>query len=137
MLAQNFQSPIELGLTDLQFEALCKTLVLLETGKLKKEDVAAETEEVIKEKEFTGHFNMDTWTSTYHCGTVACIGGTAELIGKVEFMKSSTYNDQLYTLFYPPSDLDYSEITVSQAANALRNYLSTGNAKWDEVLDER
>jgi hypothetical protein len=129
MLAQSFKTAEELGLPEKQVEALKKTLVLLETGKLIHQKIN-DLFTLDERGEYTGHFNMQTWNKAIGCGTVCCIGGTAELIGGVEFLGTP---DALYALFYPET-ADYQDITPSQAATALRSYLTTGKANWKEVL---
>lgn len=139
MLAQNFKPAAELKLTDLQKEALIKTLVLLETKKLKH---AYPDRSVSEPVGFTGHFNMGWWELLAACGTICCIGGTAELIGDLkpdELDKATYYNPALKNLFYPfyPGkgglriSVEMQHITPDQAATALRSYLTTGDARWD------
>lgn len=138
MLAQNFKPAADLDLTEPQKEALMKTLVLLETGKL--QHVVARGRIVVGAPvKFDGRFNMACWgTAAYSCGTVACIGGTAELIGKVSFGNGLQHKEllapALYELFYARSvaaEHDWESITPAQAATALRSYLTTGDARWD------
>lgn len=131
MLAQSFMSAADLGVTEPQRDALQKVLVLLETGKLKhipeKEINFIEPEE----DHFSGMFNMG-WTTVGHsCGTVGCIKGNAELISGVEL--SSYQNDALHELFYTV-EMNGRDITTSQAARALRSYLTTGDANWAEAV---
>jgi hypothetical protein len=133
MLAQNFMKSADLDLTDEQFEALCKTLVLLETEKLRHVPVVKDF--VDGNYAFSGRFNMCNWAGHHPCGTVACIGGTAELIGNVSFgyhLALKRTNLRLYRLFFPPMKSSmWSSITPQQAATALRSYLTTGNPHWD------
>lgn len=130
MLAQNFQTAEALGIPEPHRQALMKTLVLLETGKLKRARLGDGT--VDPNAPFTGHFNMAEWKIVNECGTVCCIGGTAELIGGVVF--DFERNWCLEDLFYPDTAL-YS-ITVPQAARALRSYLTTGEANWKAALSD-
>lgn len=136
MLAQNFKSPADLGLTDAQHAALCKTLVLMETGKLEyaplNEDIGC------IQREFTGHFNMATWNVKHSCGTVCCIGGTAELIGNLVYGSLHEHSLKLlkaqerglYHLFHGYwGNKSLADITVPEAAQALRNYLTYGDAR--------
>jgi hypothetical protein len=131
MLAQSFKSAADLEITEPQRDALQKVLVLLETGKLAHSlfnDAEPES------PTFSGLFNMTNWYASHRCGTVACIGGTAELISGVKF-DNWALNDGLYKLF-APTDLGtttYERATPAQAARALRSYLTTGDAKWDEA----
>jgi hypothetical protein len=121
-----FQTPHQLGIPEDQHAALVKTLELMEAGKIVHVDEY--TDCVIGE--FTGHFNMDVWIGRADCGTVACIGGTAELVGKVKF-NSCGIPKALDDLFYKYGN---GNPTVADGAKALRNYLTDGDAKWDEVM---
>lgn len=136
MLAQNFKPAAELKLTELQKEALIKTLVLLETEKLKH---AYPDRRISEPDGFTGHFNMSWWELPAACGTICCIGGTAELIGDLrpdELDKATYDNPALKNLFYPGRggpriSVEMQHITPDQAATALRSYLTIGDARWD------
>lgn len=143
MLAQNFKSATDLEITEQQRLALIKTLVLLETGKLTHKKKPDDNEMLHFGFDFkdghpvlTGHFNMDLWTVTYrNCGTIACIGGTAEIIGGpgVGFVEDQL-PENLQRLFYPfTSKFRFRDITTAQAATALRSYLTTGNPHWEEI----
>ncbi len=133
MLMQNFKSAADLGITEPQFDALRKTLVLLETGKLQFTPDGSDIIYKGGDNEFSGHFNMEWWHGVHPCGTVACIGGTAELIGKVQFDNYSC-NTKLFDLFEPRNVGKWGEITIDQGARALRSYLTTGDAKWHEAV---
>jgi len=131
MLAQNFKSAVDLGLTDKQFEALRKTLVLLETGKMRHVPQGGSAGE---DRTFAGQFNMNKWCARNDCGTIACIGGTAEMIGELardELHAAQIHNRKLRDLFYPMDAYEWQNIQPSQAATALRSYLTTGDARWD------
>ena len=131
MLAQSFQSAADLGISEPQKEALMKTLVLLETGKLVH---ATEFNHDFGEEAFSGHFNMAHWKDTASCGTVCCIGGTAELIGGVDLSTTMGADGSLQELFCPSDVADWKSVTPAQAARALRSYLTTGDAKWTEAV---
>lgn len=140
MLAQNFKTADDLRLTEPQKEALIKTLVLLETEKLQH---ALPDATFSKQRGFTGHFNMAWWDLHSGCGTICCIGGTAELIGNLkpdEFDTATIGNSKLRNLFYPGFDrkdlisVAMQNITPAQAAVALRSFLTTGDARWDLAL---
>lgn len=143
MLAQSFMSADELHITEPQRDALQKVLVLLETGKmthykptsgyLRPNNSWYETGLVAR---FDGHFNLATWGDERDCGSVCCIGGTAEAISGVSFDGwMDRPNSSLHDLFAPHDvcPLEYIAITPSQAARALRSYLTTGNANWAEA----
>ncbi len=135
MLAQNFKSAADLGITEPQFDALRKTLVLLETGKLRHVSMGSSICALQHRKQFCGQFNMNQWAAWNDCGTVACIGGTAELVGNLEphsFDHPMHKHPQLLHLFYPETPMSaWSGITPAQAATALRSYLTIGDARWD------
>lgn len=136
MLAQSFMSADDLGIEDKEKDALIKTLVMLETGKLEYVPAFLLHDITIKRQSgFCNMFNMGWWDIGYSCGSVCCIGGTAELIGELETYSLSdraSHNQQLYELFFPKNDLY--RITTAQAARALRSYLTIGEAKWDEAV---
>jgi len=131
MLAQNFKAANDLHITEEQKAALCKTLVLLETNKLTHVAPSSEGDD---EATFSGHFNMCNWAARHGCGTIGCIGGTAEMVGQVSF--GYIYGIQHHALkdLFLPSDVplpQWGNITTAQAASALRSYLTTGDARWD------
>ncbi len=135
MLAQTFKTAKELLINDRQLEALKKTLVLLETGKIKHDS---------KVDAFTPlSFNMANWNLLTPCGTVCCIGGTAELVGDLtledNFECASCNNKSLEDLFYPENigGYTYDDITIEQAAHALRSYLTTGTPDWSILKEAR
>jgi hypothetical protein len=135
MLMQNFKSAADLGITEAQVSALQKTLVLLETGKLVHvtPDELRQFAPIDEGIPFTGHFNMSCWQSYYPCGTVGCIGGSAELVGNCSF-EDYDENPALLELFNPFNrwgDPRWANITDTQAATALRSYLTMGDARWD------
>lgn len=145
MLAQNFKSAVELAISEKHRDALIKTLVLFETGKLKHtsyyEGYISNGNFSglfnISNSKFSGLFNMGCWRRRSPCGTVACIGGTAEMIGNVSFFYANCDTEtELFKLFYPRVYYPLDMITVEQAARALRNYLSDSCADWQRVLWE-
>jgi hypothetical protein len=83
---------------------------------------------------FDGLFNLGLWTEVSKCGTVGCLGGTAELISGVKF-RGWQDNLGLSDLFNPEIIVaNYDDVTAEQAGRALRNYLTFGDAKWAEVI---
>lgn len=135
MLAQSFLSPAELKLTDAQFDALRKTLVLLETGRMKHVPVDQYGDRDNAPSGFSHHFNMRYYGAHEPCGTVCCIAGTAVFMGAdagLLFVDSQ----QLHELFQPPAmEVEkWRDITPAQAARALRSYLTTGEANWEAAL---
>ncbi len=136
MLAQSCLSADDLGITEPQCEALKKTLVLLETGGLVHADVDRSKPLVDLQPSFAGLFNLSAWCAEGSCGTIACIGGTAELIGNVSFGNwSFSDNAALINLCAPIKKVfSWDDVTPTQAARALRSYLNCGDAKWAEAL---
>ncbi len=136
MLQQSFKTADELKLSEAERSALMKTLVLLETDKLRH--VYEWNNFDNREPGFSGLFNMNVWTRESHCGTVACIGGTAQLVGGVDFADGDLpRGKELYELFQPTSIPSrwWQNITPAQAAVALRSYLTTGKADWKRALE--
>lgn len=137
MLAQSFKSADDLRISERHKEALMKTLVLLETDKLVHVD-PSHMPIGNGPTAFSGHFNMSWWSLERECGTVCCLGGTAELAGGLEDSELEQLSwrlPELYNLFYPgmerPCNVRMKQITTAQAATALRSYLTTGDARWD------
>jgi hypothetical protein len=140
VLANEFMSAADLELTQSQHDALVTTLTFFEAGKVRhvREEEYDEWETIedsdFQDAAFSGLFNMSMWEADdapYTCGTIACIGGTAELLGKVEF-DGWNCHPGLEPLFSPKTDLvgDWDEITVERAAQAFRGFLTTGTADW-------
>lgn len=127
MLAQNFKSADDLEISDEQKDALIKTLVLMETGKLRHVPFKQLAERTYDDPKYDGLFNMAHSYIVTDCGTVACIKGTAELISGVSFY-TGEMPPQMVALFYWWKGVDPS---VEQAATALRSYLTTGDPQWD------
>ena len=121
-----FKSPEELGLTQAECDALIKALLLMENGQMLH--VKSREQELVEGKY---PFNMCEWHSIdYDCGTVCCIGGTAELVGNLSplsLANTATQNQQLHKLFYQWGG---GSPSPTKAARVLRGYLTTGITKW-------
>lgn len=137
-------SPAELDLTPEHHRALVLTLEYMRAGRIFH---SPPVDIFGSDGNFTGHFNMRYWHRVADCGTVACIGGTAEMLGGVIFTDKARNNQDLYDLFHPFAvcaetshhefmrlSKTWERITVEQAALALENYLATGSAGWKEIL---
>ncbi len=120
MLAQNFKTAADLRIADVELDALIKVL-----GMLEREEIAPE------------QFNM-----CRYCGTACCLAGWAYIAsGEIAFPEVADNtprspahgNDGLSTLFCSRLGLGL-RATPSQAAIALRSYLTTGDANWAEAL---
>lgn len=145
MLAQNFKTAAELNLTDKRFEALLGVLRMLERDELKHvaldETRARMSYRKPRDRSFV--FNMDDIYTYSNCGTAACIAGACDLYFNSDFVDPKDgladideVSKELYNLFCPDrvSPCDWKEISSSQAAMALRSYLTTGEPRWDLAL---
>lgn len=133
-----FKSPKSLELTQEQFDALVTTLRLIEEGHLIHRLISIADDNAdhvslmrtipkIKKK---NNFNMAVWRSKYKCGTVACLGGTAEMVAGRPIFQTGMFGkrpEQVEELFYGDPDED---VTETQAARCLRGFLETGEADW-------
>lgn len=135
MLAQNFKTPADLKITDGEFDALAKVLGMLERGELTHHD--ANNVKAWKGNSFPKFFNMTAWNCLADCGTVCCIGGAAEYVGG---FKTSHFHEHSPPALRTLLGIDGGNLmkvrpaTTAQAAVALRNYLTHGEARWDEAL---
>ena len=140
MLAQNFKTPVDLNLTDPEFEALVKVLGMLERKELQHSDLNHHSAPYPTPATAPNTFNMLRWD----CGTAHCIGGWAGvLIGdhgvSLSLKTGPGYGDGLSDLFYPSPrnhgiKIDTGDITEDHAAIALRNYLTFGEPRWAEAV---
>jgi hypothetical protein len=135
MLANNFMTPSALGLSDVEFESLVKVLGMLERGE-------------IADDEFTMR------RVQHPCRTPACLCGWAnhasagrafplEAKPGPTVFSTATYGPRWREMPRPvlelfgyggrPTDPVYAA-TPSQAAMALRSFLTQGQARWAEAL---
>lgn len=129
MLAQNFKSATDLGISDVEQGALINVLGMLERGELVKTDHMKPT--------IHNGFNMSRISRKTECGTVGCILGWCRFLGGIKL-----FADNYGCTEAPPRALDLfmfnddrrHRVTLEQAATALRSYLSTGDANWAEAL---
>lgn len=139
-----FKSAGYLGLTQKEWEALIITLMKLEAGQL--DYVSRDALRSSRETPDTKHpFNMSIWNLPHTCGTVCCIGGSAEVLGglsegslknKASRLGTSTFGmkDALWRLFYHyPGE----QTTPQEAGRALRGYLTTGQTDWGAATKDR
>jgi hypothetical protein len=127
VLARNFKTAKELGLANVEVEALTTVLGMLERG-----DIAQE------------QFHMGRFQ--HECRTPACICGWAHYIsgGKafpeisihhgaiILYRRSSNSLVELFRLTAARGS--GGEITPAQAAIALRNYLTHGEPRWADAM---
>jgi hypothetical protein len=135
MLANNFMTPSALGLSDVEFESLVKVLGMLERGE-------------IADDQFTMR------RVQHFCRTPACLCGWANYISAgrafplyakagLTIFSDPTYGPrwrdmprpllELFAYGGRPADPVYAA-TPSQAALALRSFLTRGEARWAEAL---
>jgi len=138
MLAQNFKTAADLGIKDVELDALIKVLGMLERGEID-----------------ATHFNMQSFLRQADCGTVGCICGWANHISRGRAFSEIGTRDELELfrrlsrsarlLFAMTSHEDdlamerqnnavQDRAQPEHAAIALRSYLTTGDANWAEAL---
>lgn len=130
MLANNFMKPKALGISEAEVAALIAVLGMLERGELNYQPYV--------HPGVPNGFNMSGYWHEHHCGTTGCIAGWASFLSKgcafADFVGGETSllhrPQSLCDLFLNVKD----EITPSQAATALRNYLTMGEPRWSEAL---
>ena len=139
MLAQNFLSAEVLRVCDDTYQALIQVLGMLERQELKYTVVDPSAAAMVV-KHYgrgvePGLFNMAVWAATeeHGCGTVLCIGGAVEALMRKPIPDFHLHGalQALFMAHYARVQLR--DITVAQAAAALRNFLTTGDSKWDQV----
>lgn len=145
MLAQNFKTAESLGLLDAEFEALIKVLGMLEREEIPYSAPGDHMRNIDFGYGRPSGFNMYHFASDTDCGTVCCICGWAEFVGRLEpksLVMKRFRTPGLEELFDPPAVRDLprghhiKDINPSQAAIALRNYLTFGEARWADALAE-
>ena len=127
MLAQNFKTAKELGLADVEVEALVTVLRMLERGDIAREE-----------------FHMGRFR--HECRTPACICGWAHHLSRgrafpeltspygplILYRRLSSSISELFRLTAARGS--GGEITPAQAAAALRTYLIHGETRWSEAM---
>ena len=142
MLARNYKTAAELGIPNEVYEALFEVRDRLDRGELVHWH--PQDPDNFRNPTVPNGFNMATWTNESECGTVGCIGGWVELISGAHIMFDM--DSELTRLLYPLDDktavssrflrIDvYKTITPPQAVLAINNYLSTGKAQWESILN--
>lgn len=116
MLAQNFKTNADLGISEIEFVALTKVLGMLERG------------------EITDNFQMSAISRKFECGAAYCIQGWCQhLTDHKAFPTHGDKPDRVWTLFMY-GDSRRNKVTAPQAAIALRNFLTHGEAIWSEAM---
>lgn len=134
MLAQNFKTAADLGISDAELNALIKVLGMLERGELKHTESHGDLAYGAPVGDIVG-FNMSSYYGEGTCGTVCCIAGWAEYVGKLpRHSLTDTDNPDLSDLFLPGLGRRLEDFLPEHAAIAIRSYLTTGEANWAEAI---
>jgi hypothetical protein len=134
MLAQNFKTAADLGISEVELDALIKVLGMLERGELKHTESYGDLAYEAPLGAIVG-FNMSSYYGEGTCGTVCCIAGWAEVVGRLpRNSMAETANQGLSALFLPGIGKCLEDIRPDKAAIALRSYLTTGDANWAEAF---
>jgi hypothetical protein len=135
MLAANFLTADELGLSELYRDALIHVLAMFERG----EFVHVSDDDY---GDYGGNygFNMLTYEEeTDACGTICCIAGWSDRLFNTNFVGRHcclppNLPEELLLLFSGPiSERDADASTVADAAARLRTYLTTGIGSWENT----
>ncbi len=129
MLAQNFKTAADLGISEAEVDALIKVLGMLERGDL--------VQSSYRHPQVPNGFNMSITDNKTDCGTVGCIMGWCRFVAgnKVFDAFSSNYKmPDAVTELFMFGDNRRHMVSVDQAAIACRSYLTTGDANWAEAL---
>lgn len=131
MLAQNFLSAPDLGILPVERDALVTVLGMLERGELQNDPVPMRPS-------FKNGFHMGPMIVRSGENVCACIAGWANIVSD-----GRAFTDEYRILelvvakndgFVQLGTSNMRNATVEQAATALRNYLTTGWPRWDEVF---
>lgn len=130
MLARSFLSAADLKLPEREYDALIRVQHMLERGEL--------TQVPRDDTSRPNGFCMSSVSAKSSCGTVGCIMGWCRMITKEE--KIFDFWDMKLNLPGAVSELFMfgderrHDVTMDQATRGLSNYLTTGRARWDQVL---
>lgn len=136
-LEGKFLSAKKLNLTENQRCGLIMVLANIEAGKFMHIEPSELTEKNIVGARSLGKtaFNMNHWWTRLNCGSVCCLGGSAEMLSGAKF-EGAALSDATKALFAIGnySNAPSRKATEKQAGVALRNYLETGHPNWDAAL---
>ena len=128
MLARHFKSAVELGIAISELDAFRQLLGMLERGELVHADPRCPA--------VPNGFNMSSAEVLSNCGLTACLYGLVKRLSG-RWMTEFSANSNLEELFCPWSivgERTLSKITPQEAALALRNFLTLGEACWPELI---
>lgn len=125
--AQNFKTPAELGISEKEFTALVTVLGMFERG------------EIVRAQYSIGS------VCAPECGTPGCIRGWARHVAKATiFPDTNKLPYELRRLFFLVSPSENNRVMSFKgfdgcdpelAARVTRNYLTYGEARWQEALE--
>jgi hypothetical protein len=134
MLARNFLDASTLKVSENELQALIKVL-----GMLERDEFEHHTER--KDIRNKYGFNMGCYHSLrsneHSCGTQGCIMGWANYFDNTTFsdISESSSDIEVLNLFYADFASRLTSVRPEQAAQALRNFLTTGKSDWRSILD--
>lgn len=147
MLARNFMTAEALDIKEKEYNALVSVLGRLERGEIghKNFDMACPMRSLwTTTTDFDGGVLFTSRTE--ECGTAGCIGGYVAVemgVAPARYVYESDKRSGLGRLYFPRDEgagrlVDcIHSIAPEEGAHALRNFLTTGEPCWDEVLDGR
>jgi hypothetical protein len=133
MPVDRFLPASRLGLEERHRAALILVLEAHERGELRDVDYGNVLLTNSATAKFSGDFSMTTWMRSYECGTICCIGGTAELLGCLERGELKRLVDGdgghvLFDLFYPDHICCRG---LAEAMRVLEGFLTRGVVEWE------
>lgn len=136
MLAQNFKSPADLKISDAEYRSLITVLGMLERGEIKDAPGHASFGGVYSAGQSPppSMFRMASVSGVADCGTACCIMGWAKEVGGQNLFPDIPRKGRfIYDLFYPLNSGIVCR-SAEKGAAALRNFLTDGSPRWEEVL---
>jgi hypothetical protein len=148
MLARSFKTAVDLGISEKEHGALIQVLGMLERGELQLVRLARGGLTAT----IPNGFNMIALGEKNECGTVGCLLGWARFVTDDHglftrcWMEDSPEADALRDTFLWKDleclslmkylGMSTADVSPTQAAHALSNYLTTGKPDWAEALKE-
>jgi len=143
MLAQNFKTAADLGIKEVEFDALQTVLGMLERGEL----IYGKTP-LAKQFRLPNEFNMAVVLDESDCGSIGCLCGWAHIVsGRQAFAEliGRSWENEYEVIQAVPANLrrlfrfgaiagSLYDIKPEQAAVALRSFLTTGEPRWSEAV---
>jgi hypothetical protein len=129
MLERNFKSADELGLREVEHEALIRVLGLLERGELDDRKFNMKVLWVTDDQECGSRGCLCGWAYSVSGGLAFPEVGTGRHTDRVEMTMRMT--DELRDLFWMRRPVLFCKgATIERTAEVLRDYLTTGKSTW-------